>query len=46
MAEALKFRVMPRFANVSEEMIDAMEEIAKGTKDATEFGGTLYRRKI
>ena len=34
------------FANVSEEMIDAMEEIAKGTKDATEFGGTLFRRKI
>ena len=43
MAEALKFRVMPRFAK---EMIDAMEEIAKGTKDATEFGGTLFRRKI
>ena len=48
-AGTLNFKIAAsRFVNNSGEVINPIEEnsIAKGTKDATEFGGTLFERKI
>ena len=48
-AGALNFKMAAsRFVNLSDEVINAIGEnsIAKGSKDATEFGKTPLKRKI